>query len=330
MVSRRRLLLALPLGLPTAGVVLDAFAQPRPKRIGVLSGGAKPISVENSAHGTFLQGLRELHYVEGRDFVVEWRYAEGNYERLAEFAAEFVRMPVDVIVAFNTRGALEAMQATQTIPIVFASVSDPLGSGLVTNLAHPGGNVTGASEGLDTTILKHLDLMRSMVPGLSSAGVLFNPSNPMFERLLERLQSVGRGLGVEVVPVTARAPAEFETSFAALKSRRVQAALVFDDSMFFVQRRQLSDVANRAQLPTIAGNREYAEAGLLFSYGELLSDQFRRGAAYVDKIFRGARPGDLPVEQPTRFFFVINRKTAKALELTIPNSILLRADEFVE
>ncbi|MBS0338997.1 MAG: ABC transporter substrate-binding protein [Proteobacteria bacterium] len=323
-------MLGLPLGLPTAGMPLAAFAQPRAKRIGVLSGGVKPASLESSVHGAFLLGMRELHYVEGRDFVVEWRYAEGNYERLADFVAEFVRMPVDVIVAFSTRGAVEAMQATKTIPIVFAGVSDPLGSGLVKSLAHPGGNVTGASEGHDASVLKHLDLLHSMVPALSSVGVLFNPNNPFYLSLLERLQSVGPGLGIEIAPVAVHNAGEIETSFAALKSMRAQAVVVFDDSMFFVQRHQLADAAYRVRLPAIAGNREYAEAGLLFSYGELLSEHFRRGAAYVDKIFRGAKPGDLPVEQPTRFFFVINRKTAKALELTIPTPLLLRADEVVE
>jgi len=274
--------------------------------------------------------MRELGYVEGRDFVVEWRFAEGKYDRLADYAAELVQMNVDVIVAFNTRGAVEAQHATKTIPIVFASISDPLGSGLVSNLAHPGGNITGTSAGLDETTLKHLDLMRQTVRPLTRLAVLINPDNPLYARMLSRLQSSAQGLGITVLPVTARTAEELEAGFAEMRRARVQAVLVFDDSFFINQRQQLAALASRFQMPAIAGNREYADAGLLFSYGEPISDQFRRSAFYVDKIFRGAKPGDLPVEQPTRFYLAINRKTADALGLTIPPELLLRADEVIQ
>lgn len=323
-------MLDLALGVLLLPLAPAAQSQTKVRRIGVLSGGARPASLETAAFGSFLQGMREFGYVEGRDFVVEWRFAEGKYDRLADFAAELARMNVDVIVAFNTRGAVEAQHATRAIPIVFASISDPLGSGLVSDLAHPGGNITGVSAGLDETILKHLDVMRQTVRPLSRIAVLINPDNPLYARMLSSLQSIGQNLGVTVLPVTARTAEDLEVRFAAIKSERGQAVLVFDDSFFMTQRRQLAELASRFQLPSIAGNREYADAGLLFSYGELLADQFRRSAAYVDKILRGAKPGDLPVEQPTRFYFVINRKTAGALGLTIPRDLLLRADEVIQ
>jgi putative ABC transport system substrate-binding protein len=330
MFSRRRFVFALASGLwllPRSGA---AQQRAKVRRIGVLSGGVRPASLESSRYSALLQGMRELGYVEGKDFVVEWRFAEGKYDRLADYAAELVRMNVDVIVAFNTRGAVEAQHATKTIPIVFASISDPLGSGLVSNLAHPGGNITGASAGLDETTLKHLDLMRQTVHPLTRLAVLINPDNPLYARMLSRLQSSAQGLGITMLPVKARTAEELEAGFGEMRTERVQAVLVFDDSFFIGQRERLAALASRYQLPAIAGNREYADAGLLFSYGELLSDQWRRGAFYVDKIFRGAKPGDLPVEQPTRFYLAINRKTADALGLTIPPELLLRADAVIQ
>jgi putative ABC transport system substrate-binding protein len=274
--------------------------------------------------------MRDMGYVEGRDFIVEWRFAEGRYERLGPFADELVRSEVDVIVALNTRGALEAQRATKTIPIVFASISDPLGSGLVTNLAHPGGNTSGVSGGLDDTVTKHLDLMRTTLPRVSRLGVLSNPENPLYERPLARLQAAAKTLDIAVVPIVARSVDEISSGFAGMKAAGIQGVLVFDDSLFFIRRRELAESALRAGMPAIAGNREYAESGLLYSYGGLITDQFRRAAYYVDKIFRGAKPGDLPVEQPTRYSFVINLKTARALGLTLPAEFLLRADAVIE
>jgi len=273
--------------------------------------------------------MRALGYVEGRDFVAEWRFAEGKYDRFREFVAELVRMNVDVIVVFNTRGAVEAKRGTTTIPIVFASISDPLGSGLVSNLAHPEANVTGAATGLDDMVPKQLDLMQRTVRSLSRLAILLNPDNPLYERALTILQPIAQGIGVTLLPKTARNVEELNASFAAMKAERAQAVLVFDDSVFINQRIPLAEAARRFQLPSIAGNREYADAGLLFSYGELIGDQFRRGASYVDRIFRGAKPGDLPVEQPTRYYLVVNRGTANALGLGIPPDILARADEAI-
>jgi putative ABC transport system substrate-binding protein len=274
--------------------------------------------------------MRDMGYVEGRDFVVEWRYADGRYELLGPFADELVRSEVDVIVALNTRGAQEAQRATKTIPIVFASISDPLGSALVTSLAHPGGNTSGVSGGLDDTVTKHLDLMRTTLQPVSRLGVLSNPENPVYERPLAHLQTAAKTFDIAVVPVFARSLDEISSGFAGMKAAGIQGVVVFDDSLFFLRRRELAESALRAGMPAIAGNREYAESGLLYSYGGLLADQFRRAAYYVDKIFRGAKPGDLPVEQPTRYSFVINRKTARALGLTLPAEFLLRADAVIE
>jgi putative ABC transport system substrate-binding protein len=235
-----------------------------------------------------------------------------------------------MIVALNTRAVLEAQRATKTIPIVFASISDPLGSGIVTSLAHPGGNTTGISVGLDDTVTKQLDLMRTTVRPLARLGVLINPDNPLFEGPIGRLQGVARSLGVAVRPFSARTLEEIPAAFTAMSAAGIQAVIVFDDSLFVNRAREIADAAIAVRLPTIAGNREYVDAGVLYSYGGLIVEQFKRTAYYVDKIFKGARPGDLPVEQPTHYFFVINQKTAKAIGLTVPGELLLRADASIE
>jgi len=329
MIRRRRMLCELACGVLLLPLASVARAQAKPRRIGVLSGGTRPASLESSRLSPFLQGMRELGYVEGRDFVMEWRFAEGQYDRLADYAREFVQMNVDIIVAFNTRAAVEAQRATKTIPIVFASISDPIGSGLVSDLAHPGANLTGVSAGLDETTLKHLDVMRQTLRPLARVAVLINPDNPLYARMLSRVQSSAESTGMTVYPATARTVEELDKAFAAMASNRVQALLVFDDSFFFTERQRVADLASRFRLPAIAGNREYADAGLLYSYGELISEQFRRSAYYIDKIIRGAKPGDLPVELPTRFFLAINQKSADALGLTIPRDLVLRADEVI-
>jgi putative ABC transport system substrate-binding protein len=230
----------LVLGVGSAACVLPfraTLAQSKPKRIGVISGGRAPLAGKPHA---FVLGMREIGYVEGRDFVIEWRFAEGRYERLGPFADELVRLPVDVIVALNTRGALEAQRATKTIPIVFASISDPLGSGLVPNLAHPGGNTTGVSVGLDDTVTKHLELMRTTLPRFSRVGVLINPDNPLFERPLARLQEAAKASSTEVVPVFARNVDEIATGFASLRASATSGVVVFDDSLFIGHGRELA------------------------------------------------------------------------------------------
>ena len=274
--------------------------------------------------------MHDLGYAEGRDFVVEWRFAEGQYNRLAGYAQELVRLRVDVIVAFNTRAAIEAQRATSTIPIVFAAISDPIGSGLVASLARPGSNITGVSEAADEVIAKQLELLRAAVPSALRVGALFNPDNPLYPPIVKSLQSATQKSGITVLPVSARSLEELEPAFVSLKNDRADMLIVLDDSLFMTRRREIASLAGKYQLPSIAGNSDYAAAGLVMSYGSLISDEFRRAATYVDKILKGAKPVDLPVEQPTRFYLTINQTAAKALGTTIPQSLLLRADQVIE
>lgn len=330
MTTRRSLILGLGVILLMAPLPAVAQSEAKAKRIGVLSGGARPVSLETSVHSSFVQGMRDLGYVEGKDFVIEWRFAEGQYDRLAGYAQELVRMKVDVIVAFNTRGAIEAQRATSTIPIVFAALSDPVGSGLVASLAKPGANITGVSEATDEVIAKHLELLKTAVPSLSRVTALTNPENPYYPPMAKSLQSAAQNAGIALKLANVRSQKELDPAFGSMKGDRTEAVIVLDDSLFMSHRAEIAALATRYALPAIAGNSEFANVGLLMSYGERISDLFRRGAAYVDKIFRGAKPADLPVEQPTRFYLTVNRKTANALGLTIPQSLLLRADEVIQ
>jgi putative ABC transport system substrate-binding protein len=274
--------------------------------------------------------MRDLGYVEGKDFVVEWRFAEGQYDRLSGYARELVRLKVDVIVAFNTRAAIEAQRATSTIPIVFAAISDPVGSGLVASLGRPGANITGASEATDEVIAKQLELLRSVLPSVSRVAALFNPDNPFYPPMVKGLQSAAQKAGITVLPVSARNLEELELAFTTMKREHADIVIVLDDSFFINHRREVASLAAHYQLPSIAGNSDYAGAGFLMSYGGLIGEQFRRSANYVDKIFKGAKPADLPVEQPTRFYLTVNQKTAKTLGLTLAPALLLRADEVIQ
>jgi putative ABC transport system substrate-binding protein len=274
--------------------------------------------------------MRDLGYVEGKDFVVEWRFAEGQYDRLSGYARELVRLEVDVIVAFNTRAAIEAQRATSTIPIVFAAISDPVGSGLVASLGRPGASITGVSEATDEVIAKQLELLRSALPSVSRVAALFNPDNPLYPPLVKSLQSAAQKAGITVLSVSAGKVEELELAFATMKREHADIVIVLDDAFFINHRREIASLAAHHQLPSIAGNSDYAGAGFLMSYGGLIGEQFRRGANYVDKIFKGAKPADLPVEQPTRFYLTVNQKTAKTLGLTLAPALLLRADEVIQ
>jgi putative ABC transport system substrate-binding protein len=328
--TRRRLMCALGLNLLLAPLLATAQPTPKPRRIGVLSGAVRPASFVSSAFGSFLQGMRELGYVEGKDFVVEWRFAEGQYDRLSGYARELVRLEVDVIVAFNTRAAIEAQRATSTIPIVFAAISDPVGSGLVASLGRPGANITGVSEATDEVIAKQLELLRSALPSVSRVAALFNPDNPLYPPLVKSLQSAAQKAGITVLPVSAGKVEELELAFATMKREHADIVIVLDDAFFINHRREIASLAADHRLPSIAGSTDYAGAGFLMSYGGLIGEQFRRGANYVDKIFKGAKPADLPVEQPTRFYLTVNQKTAKTLGLTLAPALLLRADEVIQ
>jgi putative ABC transport system substrate-binding protein len=295
-------------------------------RIGALMG-AGPLTE------AFLQGLRDLGYVEGRNVVIEYRSSEGKLERLPALAAELVALNVDVIVTGSTPGTVAAKQATKTIPIVFAAVGYPVASGLVTSLAQPGGNVTGLSPFAAPLFGKRLELLKQAVPGVTRMAFLWHPgySGERTEKdFLKTEEVAGRALGVRLQSVEARSPADFDRAFSDMTVARAGALIVVPNSIFDAERTRLVDLAAKNRLPAVYPWRAYVDAGGLMAYGPNLPDMFRRAATYVDKILKGAKPADLPVEQPTKFELIINLKTAKALGLTIPPSVLGRADEIIQ
>ena len=281
----------------------------------------------------FLQGLRDLGYVEGRNVVIESRSAEGKLERLPALAAELVALKVDVIVVGGTSQALAAKQATRTLPIVLATSLDPVTDGLVTSLARPGGNVTGLSLLAPELVGKRLELLTQAVPGISRVAVLWHPGafgDRTEKDMLKAAEVAARGLAVRLQFLEARGPDDFDRAFSEMTRARAGALTVLPSPMFLGERRRLADLAAQNRLPAVYPFRESVDAGGLVSYGPDFVDLFRRAATYVDKILKGAKPGDLPVEQPTKFELVINLKAAKALGLTIPQSVLARADHVVE
>lgn len=314
-----------------ASAGIRAAGQPAGKvpRIGYLTPGEPGANAH--LREAFRQGLRDLGYHVGRYIIIEERFAEGSVERLAELAAELVRLPVDVIVAVSTGPTVAARKATASIPIVAVSVGDPVRLGLAAGLARPGGNVTGVafSVGLES-IAKGLEVLKVAVPAAKRVAVLSNANNPAQGLAVGDLKKAGRSLELELQPLEVRGPDDFDSAFAAMARDRAEALLVVVESMFIRQRVRLAELALKHRLPSMHGARENVEAGGLLGYGPSLAAQQRRAAAYVDKILRGAKPGDLPIEQPTLFELVVNLKTAKALGLTIPPALLLRADEIIE
>ena len=293
-------------------------------RIGYLA-----ITSPGSYNEAFRRGLRELGHVEGGSIVIEYRYAEGKIERLFDLASELVRLKVDVLVAAGgAPAALAAKRATTTVPIVIASVSDPVALGLVASLAHPGGNVTGLSLlGLDTAG-KRLEILKDVVPALSRVAVLWNPANPGMAPLLEETRVAARALGVKVQSLEARGPEDFETAFKAAGG--AGGILPLGDPVHVLHRAAIIGLAGRYRLPAMYSFRQFVEDGGLMCYGASLDDLYRRAATYVDKILKGTKPADLPVEQPMKFEFIINLKAAKQIGLTIPPNVLVRADKVIK
>jgi putative ABC transport system substrate-binding protein len=277
----------------------------------------------------FVQRLRELGWIEGRTVAIEYRWAEGRYENLAEIAAEFVRLKVDVIVTYATPPVVAAKQATADIPIVSAVMGDPVGTGLVASLARPGGNVTGLSVLTPDLAGKRLELLREVVPGLRRLAFLGNVGNPITALEMGEVQTAARTLGLHLVTLEIRRPEDIVPAFETLKSD-AQALYVAGDPLVLANRVRINTLALVARLPAFYNERAYVEAGGLMSYGVNWPDLFRRTAELVDKILRGAKPGDIPVEQPTKFDFVVNLTTAKALGLEVPPTLLARADEVIE
>jgi putative ABC transport system substrate-binding protein len=273
--------------------------------------------------------MRELGYQEGRNIVIDFRWADGHYDRLPALFAEMVRLNFDVIVTHGTPGALAAKRATTTIPIVFATAGDAVASGLVTSLARPGGNVTGSTYFIPELSAKQLELLKELIPGLTDVGILLNPANPMNEPVVPAMKQTAQLLKVELHQFGMSDPAELEGAFAAMAARRVGALVVIDDSTLIANAALIAKLALRQRLPA-SGWPDFAVSGGLMAYGINYVDMFRRAAAFVDKILKGAKPADIPVERATKFETIVNLSTAKALNLDVPTSLLLRADEVIE
>ena len=326
--TRRRLVLAL--GASALAAPLASFAQQKPAkvpRIGYLdtasaSGTASRADVLRAA-------LRELGYVEGKNVVIEYRWADGNYDRLPGLAAELVQLKVDVIVVAGTAAIQAAQRATSSISIVMAATGDPVGSGFVASLSRPGGNITGLSSINVDLSSKYLELLRVAVPKLSRVAVLVNPGTPTHPNSLKNIQAAAKTTGVNVSPFQASTASQIEAALGAMTRERAGALIVLPDS-FFAEARRIAELALKNRLPTMFGTGDSVEAGGLMSYGQNIPERFRRAATYVDKILKGAKPADLPVEQPTKFELVINRRTAKAIGLTISQDLLFRADKVIE
>jgi len=276
------------------------------------------------------QALREMGHVEGQNIVLEQRYADGQLQKLPELAAELVRLQVDVLVVESAPAAHAARNATRAIPIVFTNASDPVGTGLVANLARPGGNVTGLSDFNADVVAKRMELLREAVPWASRIAVLLNPANPTNPLQLELIRSAALARVVTLLPFEARIPEDIERAFVAMRKERPDTLIVVGDPMLGSHRRTIVDLSAQERLPAIYATRPFVDEGGLMSYGAKFEDLYRRAAIYVDKILKGANPGDLPVEQPARFELVINLKTVKTLGLTIPQSLLLRADDVLQ
>jgi putative ABC transport system substrate-binding protein len=331
MITRRDFISALAGGLLAAPLAAEAQPPEKVPRVGYLNPGSPSDPLSQRRLEAFRQGLRDLGYVEGQNIAIESRWAEGQYDRYPALAADLVRSKVDVIVAQSGAATQAAQQATRTIPIVMSLVNDPVGSGLVASLARPGGNVTGLTIISPDLVGKQLQLLKEVVPEVSRVALLRHPDNPASAAQLREAEAAARALGVRLQTLEARGPQEIDSAFAAMTRERAGALLIIPDAIFVNQRRQIAELAAKRRLPSIyGGTTGYAEAGGLMVYGPNPLDLKRRAATYVDKILKGAKPGDLPVEQPTKFELVINLKTAKALGLTIPQSLLLRADEVIE
>jgi ABC-type uncharacterized transport system substrate-binding protein len=326
-IGRRKFL--PPLGGAAAAWPLAARAQQAGKLRTVGFLGPNTHSAASEWVAALVQRLRDLGWMEGRTVTIEYRWAEGRDERFAEIAAEFVRLKVELIVTSGTPAVMASKKATSVIPIVFATAGDPVGSGLVASLARPGGNVTGLATLANELAGKRLELLREVVPGLRRLAIMGNIGNPFTVLELGEVQAAARTLGLEVAMLEIRRAQDLAPAFESLKSR-ADALYVCTDALANTNRIRINIAALGERLPTMHGSRDYVEAGGLMSYGPNFPDMFRRTADYVDKILRGAKPGDLPVEQPTKFDLVVNLTVAKALGLEVPSTLLTRADEVLE
>jgi putative ABC transport system substrate-binding protein len=313
-----------------ATLPLAAHAQQSAKvpRVGFMGNSTE--SLEANLVGPFREGLRELGYQEGRNIVVEYRWAEGKYERFPALIAELLAAKVDVIVAAGTPAAIAVKKATTTVPLVMVAVGDPVGTGLVPSLARPSGNLTGLSSVAPDLEGKRLELLREVVPKLARIGVFFNPANLFHTVSMRQARAAGTALGIELLPLSVRVSQDLDGAFATILKEKPDALLVLADRVYLHERKRMMDFSLQHRLPNANAHKEMVEAGGLMSYGPSYENMHRRAADYVDKILKGARPGDLPIEQPTKFDLKVNLKTAKALGLDVPPTLLARADEVIE
>ncbi len=327
MTSRRAFLGNLTGGLLIVPLFVGAQQTGKTYRIGFVwdSPTVWPHALE-----AFRHGLRELGWVEGQNIIIEYRWAEGRFDRLPSLMAELIHLKVDLIVAPTSIYAGAARRATSTIPIVFVSHADPIGSGHVASLARPGGNATGLTIMMSETMVKSLELLKAAIPGLARVAVIWDPATPSHVPALQAVEAAARTLDLRLQPLAVRSATELESAFSAIARQQAGAVLVLSTPLYMGESKRLAELALAHKLPTMFGPREHVEAGALLSYGPARADLYRRAAVYVDKILKGANPADLPVQQATKFELVINLKTARALGLTIPQSVLLRADEVIE
>jgi ABC-type uncharacterized transport system substrate-binding protein len=311
---------------------LAARAQQQRKiwRVGFLAIPLRPAVLESSRYGAFAQGMRELGYVEGDNLAIEYRFAEGKAERLSNLVTELLELKPDALVVAGTPAVRAAQEATTSIPIVMATTNDPIGSGFVQGLARPGGNITGLSNLSTDLSPKLMEMLRSIAPKLSHAAILVNPTNQSHAPVIASLRAAAQGVDLEIGTVGAATPQEIESAFSSMNQQSVGAVIVAADAFFIQQGRQIADLARKHRMPSVFSFREQVDAGGLLSYGQHLADNFRRAATYVGKIFKGAKPADLPVEQTTKLELAINLRTAKALGLTIPPELLVLATEVIE
>jgi putative ABC transport system substrate-binding protein len=326
--SRRKLLVRLGAGAIAWAGAARAQAQAKVRRIGLLSGFSP--AVYAASYPAFRLGLRDLGWIEGKNISIEYRYAEGRHDRLPDLAADLVRLKVDVIVTTATSDAQAAQKATRAIPIVMVAGGDPVASGLVESLARPGGNVTGLSQMLQELAGKRLELLKEMVPKLSRVAVLWNPQSASATLYWKENQQPARQLGIQLHSLEVRSPTELDEAFESATRARAGALAILPDPVISTNLKRIVDFAAKSRLPSVYQSSDFADAGGLVTYGPDRADLFRRAAIYVDKILKGTKPGDLPVEQPTKLELVVNMKTAKALGITIPQTILIRADRVIE
>jgi putative ABC transport system substrate-binding protein len=327
--NRRDVVLVL-FAIGAAPLTTIAQAQSMVRRIGFLTPRLHPSPPDRDAFSdAFVQGMRALGYIEGKNLVIVWRYGDEKYQRLPELAAELTRMDVEVIVAYGTAAVQAAQGATKTIPIVIAAAVDPVGSRLVASLPRPGGNTTGLSAIAADLSPKHLEFLKTIVPKLARVAVLINPANSSHTAVEKNVEGAGKGLGIEVISVSASTPNELGNAFASASRQRAGAIVVAGDAFFSGQGKLLANASVKNRMPAISIYQDHVAAGGLMSYGQNIADFHRQSAGFVDKILKGAKPEDLPVEQPTKIELHINGRTAKALGLTIPQSLLQRAEEVI-